>query len=224
MRQIFPDLWQSSAERPIPNMPNVVSNAYLLTRASGNVLFYNIGREGALPAENSADLSHIDDLGGISLQLLGHWHEASPSLVRIQHQFGSELGVHRDDATRVEAEGGLVPERLFSGRETLLDIDVIPTPGHTAGSVSFLYRSPHGRTYLFTGDTIVPSGNGWTAAPLRESDRTKLRESLTLLGSLKPDVVIAAAAVGTGTLQEVTEESWREAIDGAERSMRRRAA
>ena len=190
MRQIFPDLWQSSAERPIPNMPNVVSNAYLLTRASGNVLFYNIGREGALPAENSADLSHIDDLGGISLQLLGHWHEASPS----------------------------------PGRETLLDIDVIPTPGHTAGSVSFRYRSPHGRTYLFTGDAIVPSGNGWTAAPLRESDRTKLRESLTLLGSLKPDVVIAAAAVGTGTLQEVTEESWRQAIDGAERSMRRRAA
>lgn len=206
-------------------MPHVVSHAYLLIRDSGNVLFYNIGREGSRSAQRSADLSRIENLGGISHQLLAHWHEASPSLAHIHHRFGAELGVHRDDGPQVEREGGMSPDRLFNGRETVLhDIEIIPTPGHTAGSVSFLYRSPHGRTYLFTGDAILPRGEGWTAAPLRESDRTKLRESLKLLGSLKPDVVIAAAAVGTETLQEVTEDSWREAVVLAEGSLRRKAA
>lgn len=224
MRQIYPDLWQTSTEHPISGMPDVVSHAYLLTRESGNVLFYNMGREGSWTVEKSGDLSRIENLGGVSHQLLAHWHEASPSLVHIHHRFGSELAVHHDDASQVEREGGIAPEMLFERATVFQDIDIIPTPGHTAGSVSFLYKSPHRRTYLFTGDAIVPSRKGWTAAPLRESDRTKLRESLTLLGSLKPDVVIAAAAIGTDTLQEVTADEWREAIALAERTMRHKAA
>jgi hydroxyacylglutathione hydrolase len=225
MRQIYPDLWQTSPESPIPNMPDVVAHAYLLVREKGNILFYNIGREAIGEPNGSDDLSRIEDLGGVSHQFLGHWHEASPALLRIQHRFGSELGVHRDDAAEVERAGDVAPDLMFNGRETLLDdIEIIPTPGHTAGSVSFRYRSPHGRTYLFTGDAIVPWRTSWTAAPLKESDRAKIHESLALLGTLKPDVVMAAAALGTDTLQEVSDEKWRAAIAAAQRTVDREIA
>jgi glyoxylase-like metal-dependent hydrolase (beta-lactamase superfamily II) len=225
MRQLFPDLWQTSTEHPIPGMPDVISNAYLLVREKGNLLFYNTGREAIGTHSDAEDFDRIEELGGIAHQFLGHWHEASPALLRIQHRFGSELGVHRDDAAEVERAGDVAPDLMFNGRETLLDdIEIIPTPGHTAGSVSFRYRSPHGRTYLFTGDAIVPRRDSWTAAPLKESDRTKIRESLALLGTLKPDVVMAAAALGTDTLQEVGDEKWRAAIATAERTVDREIA
>jgi hydroxyacylglutathione hydrolase len=225
MRQIYPDLWQTSTERPISNMPDVVSHAYLLLRDDGNVLFYGTGREGIGEVSDSADLDRIEELGGITHQFLGHWHEASPSLDTIRRRFGARLVVHRDDAAAVERETGTSPDEPITGRQSWLgNIEAVPTPGHTAGSVSYLYRSPHGRTYLFTGDAIVPSRDSWTAAPLKESDKTKLRESLAVLGSFNPDVVMAAAALGTDTLREVTSESWREAIATAERTVHRRAA
>jgi hydroxyacylglutathione hydrolase len=224
MRQIYPDLWQTSREHPIPGRPDVVSHAYLLLRDKGNVLFYNTGREAVGAVSDEGDLRRIEELGGIGHQFLGHSHEASASLDPIRRRFGSKLVVHRDDARAVERETGAEPDELIEGRGVWLeDIEAIPTPGHTAGSVSYLYRSPHGRTYLFTGDAIVPSRGSWTAVPLKESDRTKIRESLALLGSFNPDVVMAAAALGADTLQEVTAQSWREAVAAAERTLAREA-
>jgi hydroxyacylglutathione hydrolase len=221
MRQIYPDLWRTSPEKPIPGMPNVVSHAYLLVRDKGNILFYGAGREPGRDVPES-DLSRIEELGGIDHQFLAHWHEASQSLEPIRRRFDSKLVVHRDDATAVERETGAVPDELIAGPDVWLDdIEVIPTPGHTAGSASFLYRSPHGRSYLFTGDAIVPSGDSWTAAPLEESDRGLIKASLALFGQLEPDVVIAAAALDTDTLQEVSKESWRLAIAAAEQTVDR---
>jgi glyoxylase-like metal-dependent hydrolase (beta-lactamase superfamily II) len=222
MRQICPDLWQTSREHPIPGRPDVVSHAYLLLRDKGNVLFYNTGREAVGAVSDEGDLRRIEELGGIGHQFLGHWHEASASLDPIRRRFGSKLVVHRDDARAVERETGAEPDELIEGRGVWLeDIEAIPTPGHTAGSVSYLYRSPHGRSYLFTGDAIVPSGDSWTAAPLEESDRGLIKASLALFGQLEPDVVIAAAALDTDTLQEVSKESWRSAIAAAERTVDR---
>jgi glyoxylase-like metal-dependent hydrolase (beta-lactamase superfamily II) len=43
----------------------------------------------------------------------------------------------------------------------LVGIEVIHTPGHSDGSVSFLYQSPSGRSYLFTGDTLFQSNGRW---------------------------------------------------------------
>lgn len=56
MRQIYPDLWQTSTEHPLSEFPHTTSNAYLLVRDAGNVLFYCTGREAIGKVDDRADL------------------------------------------------------------------------------------------------------------------------------------------------------------------------
>lgn len=55
------------------------------------------------------------------------------------------------------------------------EIDVIPTPGHTAGSVCFLFNNDH----LFTGDTLFAQGIGRT--DLFSGSDSDMVQSLNLL-------------------------------------------
>jgi glyoxylase-like metal-dependent hydrolase (beta-lactamase superfamily II) len=158
MRQIYPDLWQTAAEHPLAAFPNTLCNAYLLVRSTGNVLFYSTGREAIGAADDRADLDRIEELGGVGHILLGHWHEASPSVRATKVRFGATLVSHARDAPPIEKEAGVAPDVTFWKRCRVSgDIEAIPTPGHTVGSACYLYRSPHGKTYLFTGDTIWPA-------------------------------------------------------------------
>jgi glyoxylase-like metal-dependent hydrolase (beta-lactamase superfamily II) len=217
MRQLYPDLWQTSLERPVPSEPRAAAHAYLLVRDGGNLLFYSPGREAIGKPDDEADLERIGELGGITHQILAHWHEASPSLRKIKERFGSMLAVHERDAEAVKREGGTVPDVTFGSRQVLLgDVEMIPTPGHTAGSASFLYRSPHGRTYLFVGDTIVPDGDSWLAFAFEdEKGQPSLRRSLELLRGLDTDVVLAAGALGDETFKEIVRGAWPAAVDAA---------
>ncbi|MFC6488696.1 MBL fold metallo-hydrolase [Nitratireductor sp. GCM10026969] len=220
MRQIYPDLWQTSPERPIPDTPEATSHAYLLLRDGGNILFYGTGREeGGSPKEED-DLRRIQNLGGISHQILAHWHEAAPSLAHIREMFGSKLCCHERDASDVARIGKIEVDQVFRRAETALgDIEVIPTPGHTAGSTCFLYRSPHGKTYLFSGDTIVPARDSWLSAALGGS-KADLRNSLELLRNLKPDAVMAAGALGPDTYREIASPAvWQAAIEATEQAL-----
>jgi hypothetical protein len=45
MKQIYDDLWQTSAEHPLAQVPNSKCHAYLLRRDESNLLFYITGRE-----------------------------------------------------------------------------------------------------------------------------------------------------------------------------------
>src|SRR3546814_10325429 len=95
--------------------------------------------------------------------------------MKIKDQFGSTLIVREKDAEAVAQESGTAPDLTLRERQRLPgDIEAIPTPGHTAGSGCYLYRSPHGRTYLFTGDTIVPDRTSW----LRSEEHTSELQSL----------------------------------------------
>ncbi len=209
MKQIFPDLWQTNPEQPLPNVPELVTRAYLVTRPDGNLLFYSTGLED----EHRA----IQSLGGAARQYLSHVDEAGPALAAIKARFGSELWGHEIEAEAVRRRSGVAPDRTFSGPEIHLDnLEVMPLPGHTASSTSYLYRSPHGRTYLFTGDTIGRDSNGvWTAGYLPFSDRAKLIAALRHLATLRPDVILSSAFGGRHPYAEVTAESWRAAVDEA---------
>lgn len=107
----------------------------------------------------------------------------------------------------------------FDKRELHLgDIEVIPTPGHTEGSACFLHRSPHGQTYLFTGDTIFPDGDSW-GTYVAEEDKPTLRQSLELLGGIGPSVVMSSASVGRIPVKEVSPGDWRAIVEEAIRSL-----
>lgn len=219
MQQIFPDLWQTSPERPLPGVREVFCHAYLLTRAEGNVLVYATGREMVDEPDVSADLDRIEELGGVAHVLLGHWHEAAPALRTIKERFGARIVCHARDAAPIEHNGGVAPDDTFWDRETLLgDIDAIPTPGHTVGSACYQYRSSHGRIYLFSGDTIWPHPDGWTSVTFEDDgEQTAHRESLDKLATLRPDVVIAAIApIAPGaSVAEIDPADWPAATAAA---------
>jgi hypothetical protein len=209
MKQIYPDLWQTNPEHPFPQL---TTHAYLLVRSAGNVLFYSSG--------HSDEYQYIQELGGITHQYLSHRDEAGPDLVRIKQVFGSKLCCHRLEE-RAVSEACPV-DLTFQTREIHLgDIEVIPTPGHTDGSTCFLFKSPHGKTYLFTGDTIFPSNNSWETfvMPNEGGNKSDMIDSLKLLRSLEPDVVISSASVGRVPFKEMSPGEWQEVVDQTRRSL-----
>jgi hydroxyacylglutathione hydrolase len=211
MKQIYPDLWLTEPEHPMPDkLPDLMMHAYLLRREEGDVLFCR--------SEHHADHEQIRELGGITHQYLTHWHEAAPGLARIRQMFGSKLCCHRL-AEKAVREFSPVDE-TFAAREVHLEnIEVIPTPGHTAGSTCFLFNSPHEKTYLFAGDTLFPSRGTWQAVAFEDGNKDDLKQSLAILRDVEPDVVLFRASVADVAFKEMSESEWHAALDQAARSL-----
>ena len=212
MRQLERDLWQSTVyQSGILN-----THAYVLERPEGNVLFYNIGHD--------QDVETIAKLGGIRYQLLSHRDESEPLLERIRSRFGSKLGCSSLEAPVVGRDAPV--DVIFEeGDSSLEDIDVIHTPGHTDGSVCFFYRSPTGKSYLFTADTVFQWNARWATLVLRNAGGSNeaLAESLLRLRDLEPDVVLWSGFVGDVSFAEVTREEWQMAVDQTSRRLNRRS-
>ena len=104
------------------------------------------------------------------------------------------------------------PPREFLGG----DIEVIHTPGHTNNSVCYRYRSPHGKTYLFTGDTIYLDNGEWKTIVVADDggDEAELASSLLSLKDLQVDVVICSVSIGEMRIVEVTPDAWWNIING----------
>ena len=187
-------------------MGTLNTHAYFLRRAEGNVLFYNTGNEG--------DFKKIAELGGIRFQLLSHRDESGPSLNRIKDLFGSRLCCSAVEAPIIGKDASVDLTFQISDHH-LGDIDIIHTPGHTEGSICFFYKSPHGKSYLFTGDTIFQSNGKWAtlAFPRAGGSKASLAESLLRLRDLNPDIVMSSAFVGDVSVVEVIGDEWAQAID-----------
>ena len=187
-------------------MGTLNTHAYFLRRPEGNVLFYNTGHEG--------DLEQIAELGGIQFQLLSHRDEAGPSLNRIKELFGSKLCCSALEAPLVGKDAQV--DVTFQVEDHHLgDIDIIHTPGHTAGSICFFYKSPYGKSYLFTGDTIFQSNAKWATLVFTQAGGSKasLAQSLLRLRDLNPDMIMSSAFVGDVSVVEVVGDEWAQAID-----------
>jgi hydroxyacylglutathione hydrolase len=199
MKQIFPDLWQSQDEHPFWG---VKSNAYLLTREDGNILFYGTGI--------TDEIAPIQQLGGMSWHYLSHRHEAGPALTTFKEQFQSKLCSDHREAPAISAYCPV--DLTFDMAETRQNgLQIISSPGHTSGSTCFLYQSPHGKKYLFTGDTLSPKGRSWGALvfPSDGGNKSVLKNTLEMLGEWEPDIVIASAHQGKSAITEVTGTQWR---------------
>lgn len=205
MKRIQPDLWETDTETPAPGL---TTHAYLLTRGDGNVLFYN--------TSHRHEIDHMAELGGVAVQYLSHQDELGASLQLIRERFGAQLGGHvREEAAFARF---CRADILFDQRETHRgNIEVIPTPGHSPGSVCFLVSSPHGKRYLFTGDTLYLSANGrWKAGFIKGySDRDRLAKSLELVARLEPDVALSSALGGESGFQETDPPTWRAIVHHA---------
>jgi len=206
MRQIRTDLWETRVDSPFPGL---TTHAYLWTgapdgpRGRTNVLFYS-------PA-GDADFEAIDQLGGVTHQYLSHQDEAGPTLARIREHFGARLHAPVAELPAIESHCAVdVPV----GTRHVDDngIEVIPTPGHTTGSTSYLVTSQDGTRLLFTGDTMFVGADGrWAAGFIPPiSDAATLAQSLQLLGTVTPDVVISSAFPGESAVHVLGDRAWSE--------------
>lgn len=203
MKQIYDDLWQTELEKPFAG---VQTHAYLLQCPEDNVLFYNTG--------HTEEINHIAKMGGIKYQYLSHRDETGPSLNIIKQRFSSELCCHEKEKPAI-SKSCEVDITFTENTKHFSNIEIIYTPGHTEGSISFLYNSPLGRSLLFTGDTLFQSGGQWQTLVLSGAGGSveSLIKSLQTYRDLNPDVVLSSASgEGEKPFVETAEAQWKEDI------------
>jgi hydroxyacylglutathione hydrolase len=207
LTQLRADLYETRMDSPFPGL---TTHAYLWRRPTGNVLFYSPATE--------ADFDAIENLGGVAAQYLSHLDEAGPDLGRIAARFGSRLhaSVLEVDAIGKHANVDVAFDAVRQVDAN--DVEVLPTPGHSPGSTCYLVTGHDGAKYLFTGDTMFPTGNGtWaTFVVPGRGDPAAMRDSLKLLATVAPDLVISSAFGGRTAVEVIIDERrWSQCIDQA---------
>lgn len=202
MERIRDDLWQTF----LSTREGVNSSGFLLLRDTGNVQFYFAPME--------ADFERIHALGGFRYLVISHRHELDPSPASALAEFGAKLCA---DAAEAPVISSVAPVDIVlrQGDNALGDLECLDTPGHTEGGASFVYRSPLGETYLFSGDTMIPVAETWVAQTLAAhgGDAATLLASLRRLRGIAPDLVLSSASVGRRTVVETGKDAWISAVD-----------
>ncbi|MEW5810686.1 MAG: MBL fold metallo-hydrolase [Actinomycetota bacterium] len=197
MKKVLRDLHETRTDSPFPGL---TTHAYLWTPA--NILFYS-------PASD-AEFDELDALGGVRHQYLSHRDEAGPMLRRIAARFGSTLHAPAGDVGDISKHAHVhVP---VTGRYIDANgIEIIPTPGHSPGSVCYLVPGAEGR-YLFTGDTLFHTDGAWRAGYIESfhtpADAAKIAESLRVLAEVTPDFVVSSAFDGDA-VHRIDPAHWR---------------
>lgn len=115
--------------------------SYLIVREGGNVLVDS-------PRFARPLVKRLEAMGGVRTMLLSHIDDVADHELFARH-FGCERVMHAQDAVGL---AGI--ERRVTGRETAAldeELLMIPVPGHTEGSMVFLYRE----AFLFSGDHLA---------------------------------------------------------------------
>lgn len=185
MREIFASLFLLRPDRPGPNTPFT----YLLKRATGNILL-----------ATKADISHLAPdltaIGGVSAVLLGDRHHAQPHTEALARQLGAPLRCSEIEARALKKAGVNVDDPIPYRRHVLApDLEVIPTPGHTPGALSYLWTH-EGRRFLFVGDTIVPIDREWRYW-VTTRNREEMRRTVQTLSDLSFDVILSNSFAAT---------------------------
>ena len=206
MKQIYPDLWQTTLEKRFGTLD---SHAYFLRHEEGNALIYH--------SETRVDDAEMLELGGVRYQYLSHSHEILPSLADSRVALGVSLCGHRNMAPRFgDAEGLDVAFDTDDAVTHAGGLEVIFTPGHTDNNVCYRYVSPHGKTYLFTGDAIYQDQGAWNWLIFeRDGGRQEdMKATLLRMRDLDVDVLICSVSVGPVRIQEVDRPGWQAIVDG----------
>ena len=110
------------------------------------------------------------------------------------------IGLHPDDVPRLAPN---VPDYLLEGGAAItvgeLTLDLLHTPGHTAGGVCLLLGK-----HLFSGDTLFPGGPGRTQTP--EALQQVIASITGALFALPDDTAVYPGHGADTTIGEAKEE------------------
>jgi len=195
LTQLLPRLHATGTSR-LPYQHNVLLRSFVLQRPAGNVVIYNS------PGIDEAS-GAIDRLGGASRLLVNHAHEA------MYGNPGLDLAVSVHERDRAEAARSMRVDSTFSDRHMIDDdLEVIPTPGHTPGTTSFLWNSGEHR-FLFTGDFIWIESGEWKAVVLSPALRDEYLASLAVIRDLDFDVLVPWGVTEDGPSFAMTDQDDR---------------
>ena len=182
----------------LPYQANVQVRSFLIRRPAGNVIIYNSPGISQAAAQIAAE-------GGAARLLINHGHEAMYGAPEID----VPVFVHERDSAEVAR--ALPVAGVFTERAVIDDdLEVIPTPGHTLGTTSYLWNSGTHR-YLFTGDFIWIENGEWKAVVL--GNRAAYLESLELVRELDFDVLVPWGTTDDGpALAVATRDEVRERV------------
>jgi glyoxylase-like metal-dependent hydrolase (beta-lactamase superfamily II) len=117
------------------------AHSYFITRSGGNAMVDG-------PRWTKALVAAMEKKGGLGLVLLTHQDDIGDAERYAKH-FAARVFIHEADKKRAP-----FATDILNGREpTTLgdDLLAIPVPGHTKGSVAYLYE----KRCLFTGDSLA---------------------------------------------------------------------
>lgn len=173
----------ATAPSVLPYQADVLVRSFVLERDDGNVIVYNSPGMSAAAAE-------IAELGGASRLLINHGHESMYGMP------GLDVPVHVHERDHAEVSRAIPGALAFGERHVIgSDLEVIPTPGHTLGTSTFLWDNGRHR-FLFTGDFIWIEHGQWKAVVL--GNRAEYLESLALVRELEFDVLVPWGATDDG--------------------------
>ena len=162
---------------PLPYIAGVVVRSFVLERSEGALAIYNSPGLGAavLSLEQSKRPGEL---------YLNHAHE------EMYGNRGLDLSVHVHERDRGGVARTFPAVQSFDGRRLVGgDFEVIPTPGHTPGTTTYLWDSGE-HCFLFVGDTIWVEHGQWSAVVLDGAARADYLDSLRLMRDLDFDVLV----------------------------------
>jgi glyoxylase-like metal-dependent hydrolase (beta-lactamase superfamily II) len=162
---------------PLPFLDGVVVRSFVLDRPAGRLAVYNA------PGLTTA-AEEIRAAGPPVGLYLNHRHEEMYG----RPELDVPVLVHerdRDAVDRTFPAAGTFRDRHTVGD----DFEVVPTPGHTPGTTTFLWDDGRHR-FLFPGDALWVAHGAWSAVVLDEAAREDYVRSLELLRDLDFDVLV----------------------------------
>lgn len=174
------------------------ANTYVLTEDGKNAIVIDpssprveseLIKRGLVPAYVLLTHCHFDHVGGVGAL------QSGGAKVLCSAQEKPLVGTQADLFERFGAPRipYMVDETFTDGEKKELcgmSFEVLLTPGHTSGSVCFLFTSKEGEKYLFTGDTLFAGSIGRTDFPT--GDIQAMRKSLKKLAALEGDMPVYA--------------------------------
>ncbi len=149
---------------------------FLIARTEGNILF-------GTAANISAYINQIKEMGPIIGIFLGDRHQGKGDILSTAKNLNAPLYSSKIEAKVLQKSGVIVDKIINYEQHNLYDdLEVIPTPGHTPGAISYLWTAGEYKV-LFIGDTVVPIDEEWEIW-VTKPNRSKMLETMELLKKL----------------------------------------